>query len=137
MARVLCSVSRRHGATLPGFIPREWTTTRADGTGVRGVRFSRSTTILSRTTWLARVIYLTTGGGGAGTYEVDATKEGKPGGLDPYHCSKKGSPPGILSAAVSYWHHYCHVAIDGKKLTLKAYPHNSTTKPKDSFTISH
>ena len=83
------------------------------------------------------VIYLTTGGGGAGTYEVDATKEGKPGGFDPYHCSKKGSEPGILSAAVSYWHHYCHVAIDGKKLTLKAYPHDSTTKPKDSFTISH
>lgn len=83
------------------------------------------------------VIYLTTGGGGADPYALDLTKEGKPAGVDPYHCSKKGSEPGILAAAFGHWRHYCHVAIDGKKLTLRAYPHNSTTKPRDSFTLSH
>lgn len=81
------------------------------------------------------VIYVTTGGGGAETASVDITKEAK-AGADAYHCTKKGAKPGILVNALSNWHHYCHVAIDGAKMTLKAYPHDATTGPKDVMKLS-
>lgn len=81
------------------------------------------------------VVYVTTGGGGAETVSVDITKEAKVG-TDAYHCTKKGGEPGILTNALSKWHHYCRVSIDGAKLTLKAYPHDATTGPKDVMILS-
>ncbi len=80
------------------------------------------------------VVYVTSGGGGAETTKVDVTKEAK-AGADAYHCTKKGTEPGILANALSNWHHYCHITIDGAKMTLKVYPHDATTGPKDVVTL--
>ena len=75
------------------------------------------------------VIYLTTGGGGAGTISVDTSKKAT-AGTDSYDCAQ------ILLSAKGNWHHYCHAAIDDNKLTFSCYGHTATTNPEDTLTIT-
>jgi hypothetical protein len=74
------------------------------------------------------VIYVISGGGGAGTGDVDLTKTAT-SGTDSYDCSQ------ILPVGKGNWHHYCHIQIDGNKLTYNCYSHNATSAPEDTHTI--
>lgn len=74
------------------------------------------------------VRYVISGGGGAGTGSVSPTKK-LTVGTDSYDCSQ------ILDSAKGSWHHYCHIQLDGGKLTYRCYQYNSTTTPEDTFTI--
>jgi hypothetical protein len=75
------------------------------------------------------VIYVTAGGGGAGTKDVDPTKTDN-AGSDSYDCQQ------ILQASKGNWHHYCHIKIDGNTLTYNCYSHDATTNPEDTLTLT-
>ncbi len=75
------------------------------------------------------VVYVTAGGGGAGTVKLIKDKTAT-AGPDHYDCSK------ILEAGKGYWHHYCHLRIDGRKLTHACYGHTQTANPEDTLTIN-
>ncbi len=74
------------------------------------------------------VTYVISGGGGAGTNDVEPNKKDSVGGIS-YDCAE------TLASAVGNWHHYCQVKLDGKQLSYACYSHDSTTNPEDSFTL--
>jgi hypothetical protein len=75
------------------------------------------------------VIYVTSGGGGAGTVKLMKAKSANAGG-DVYNCSD------ILQVGKGYWHHYCHLSIDGGKLDYRCFPHDQTQNPEDTLTLT-
>jgi hypothetical protein len=74
------------------------------------------------------VVYVISGGGGAGTGDINPTKTDT-AGTDSYDCSQ------ILQVGKSNWHHYCHLQINDNTLSYDCYPHTATTNPEDSYTI--
>jgi hypothetical protein len=78
------------------------------------------------------VIYVITGGGGAGTHdmtssELTATRDV---GSDTFDCSQ------IVEAAKGNWHHYCHIQIDQNVLRYACYGHDATQHPEDTLVIT-
>lgn len=81
------------------------------------------------------VVYLNTSGGAAELYDVISDREATVS-TDSYHCAAKGAAPGILKMGIGKWHHYTHIRVTKSTLTLKAYSHNASTKPKDMVVLS-
>jgi hypothetical protein len=66
------------------------------------------------------VIYLNSSGGGAGTRVVEATKAATVsygGRTDSYDCVE------ILESSRGEWHQFCHLAVDGCRLTVRCLGH--------------
>jgi hypothetical protein len=81
------------------------------------------------------VVYLNTSGGGAPVRTVNATKQAtvtSGSRSDSYDCAK------ILESSKGNWYHFCHIAIEDCKLTLKAYAHDQIdtgSAPFDTLVI--
>ncbi len=81
------------------------------------------------------VIYLNSSGGGAGTREVFPTKSDTVsygGRTDHYDCAE------ILVAGRGLWHQFCHVEVDGCRLTVRCLGHeywNTGEAPFDTLEL--